>query len=134
MDCNSVSTSTEAWNIADLAEEDKQVDKILFRQMIGSLRYICNTRPDIAYGVVLVSRFMEVPKQTHLIAVKRVMRYLKGTIGFGITFPTKQNNKNNKKLVGFSDAVWCGNKMDRKSTSGYLFSFGDAPISWCSKK
>ncbi|XP_019465397.1 PREDICTED: uncharacterized protein LOC109363600 [Lupinus angustifolius] len=115
IDCNSVSTPMKAWNIANQAEEDKQVDKTLFRQIISSLRYICNTRSDIAYGVGLVSRFMKAPKQTYLIAVKRVMRYLKGAIDFGITFPTKQNNKNNMELVGFSDADWCGDKMDRKS-------------------
>ncbi|XP_019433104.1 PREDICTED: uncharacterized protein LOC109340002 [Lupinus angustifolius] len=57
--------------------------------MVGSLRYICNSRPDIAFGVGWISRFMESPKQSHLIAVKKLLRYLRGTLNYGIMYPTE---------------------------------------------
>ncbi|XP_019423029.1 PREDICTED: uncharacterized protein LOC109332501 [Lupinus angustifolius] len=134
IESNKASTPAESGTLLNQEGNDKPVDKTLFRQMIGSLRYICKTRPDIAYGVGLVSRFMEDPQQSHLVAVKRVMRYLRGTVGHGVLFPFKQNSKNSNEMVGFSDADWCGDKTDRKSTTRYLFKLGDAPISWCSKK
>ncbi|XP_019415773.1 PREDICTED: uncharacterized protein LOC109327161 [Lupinus angustifolius] len=115
MECNKASNPVESGILLSQQERDKQVDKTLFRQMIGSLRYICNTRPDIAYGVSLVRIFMEDPQQSHLIAVKRLMRYLRGTIGHGILFPSKKNNKGNNEMIGFSDADWCGDKSDKKS-------------------
>ncbi|XP_019434718.1 PREDICTED: uncharacterized protein LOC109341296 [Lupinus angustifolius] len=135
-DCNISHTPAEANSVNSQIEEEKPVDKTLFRQMIGTLRYICNTRPDIAYGVGVASRFMENPLQSHLVAVKRVLRYLRGTLGLGlgIMFPSKQNINCKLDLLGFSDAYWCGDKSDRKSTTGYLFKLGEAPISWCYKK
>ncbi|XP_019414108.1 PREDICTED: uncharacterized protein LOC109325939 [Lupinus angustifolius] len=101
--------------------------------MVGSLRYICNSRPDIAYGVGLIRRFMENPKQSHLLVMKRVLRYLKGTIGYGILYPTNLDCSKST-LTEFSDADWCGDKSDRKSTTWYLFHLDNAPMSWCSKK
>jgi hypothetical protein len=59
---------------------DEGVDSTLFRQFIGSLRYVCHSRPDIVYSVGVASRYMEVPKRTHMVAAKRILRYLKGTI------------------------------------------------------
>ncbi|XP_019462984.1 PREDICTED: uncharacterized protein LOC109361914 [Lupinus angustifolius] len=134
MECNRASIPAETGILLNQPEEDKQVGKTLFRQMIGSLRYICNTISDIGFGVGLVSRFMEDPQQSHLIVVKRLMQYLRGTIGHGILFHSKQNYKGNSEMIGFSDANWCGDKSDRKSTTRYLFKLGDAPISWCPKK
>ena len=133
LDCNSVSTPVETSAVLDQSGLEKLVDKTMFRQMVGSLRYICNTRPDVAYGVGLVSRFLKAPLQGHLNPVKRLLRYLKGTIGFGLLFPTNLSN-NSCEMIGFSDADWCGDKTDRKSTTGYLFQLGNAAISWCSKK
>nr|KYP32045.1 Retrovirus-related Pol polyprotein from transposon TNT 1-94 [Cajanus cajan] len=133
LNCNPVSTPVDTGNTLDKSEGDQMVDKTLYRQMVGSLRYVCNTRPDIAYGVGLVSRYMETPKQSHLLAVKRLLRYVKGTIGYGLMFPNKFSSPNHN-MVGYSDADWCGDKADRKSTTGYVFMLGDAPISWCSRK
>ncbi|XP_019423035.1 PREDICTED: uncharacterized protein LOC109332506 [Lupinus angustifolius] len=133
-DCNTSHTPAEANSVNSQIEEEKLVDKTLFRQMIGTLRYICNTRPDIAYGVGVASRFMENPLQSHLVVVQRVLRYLRRTLGLGIMFPSKQNINCKLELLGFSDADWCSDKSDRKSTTGYLFKLGEAPISWCSKK
>ncbi|XP_020225209.1 uncharacterized protein LOC109807090 [Cajanus cajan] len=133
LNCNPVSTPVDTGNTLDKSEGDQMVDKTLYRQMVGSLRYVCNTRPDIAYGVGLVSRYMETPKQSHLLAVKRLLKYVKGTIGYGLMFPNKFSSPNHN-MVGYSDADWCGDKADRKSTTGYVFMLGDAPISWCSRK
>ena len=97
------------------------------------MRYLCNTRPDLAFSVGIASRFMERPKVSHLAAVKRILRYVKGTLGCGILFPASDTGQK-CNLLGFTDSNWCGDKDDRKSTAGYIFMFGRTPISWCSKK
>src|ERR1051325_4344728 len=76
---------------------------------------------------------MERPKVSHLAAVKRIIHYIKGTLGCGIVFPTTDVGSM-CELLGYTDSNWCGDKDDRKSTVGYVFMFGGAPISWCSKK
>jgi len=114
-------------------EEEEHVDPTLFKQIVGSLRYLCNSRPDIAYVVGIISRFMSEPRVSHLLAAKRVMRYIIGTPQYGILF-SKCLNENSMELIEYSDADWCGDKQDRKSTSGYLFKFLNDPISWCAKK
>jgi hypothetical protein len=68
-----------------------------------------------------------------LIAVKRILRYVKGTLGVGILLPASDRKKQ-CKLIGYTDSNWCGDTEDRKSTAGYIFYYGDAPISRCSKK
>jgi len=109
------------------------VDPTLFKQIVGSLRYLCNSRSDIAYAVGIISRFMSEPRASRLLAAKRVMRYIKGTLQYGILFP-KCLNESSMELITYFDADWCGDKHDRKSTLGYLFKFLNAPISWCVKK
>ncbi|BAU01092.1 hypothetical protein VIGAN_11025000, partial [Vigna angularis var. angularis] len=94
--------------------DDKKVDATLFKQIVGSLRYVCNSRPDISYGVGLVSRFMSDPRQSHISTAKHILRYLKGTIEFGLYFPKKTDGINGV-LKAWSDSDWCGDQMDRKS-------------------
>ena len=113
-------------------EEEESVDPTLFKQIVGSLRYLCNSRPDIAYAVGIISRFMSEPRVSHLLAAKRVIRYFKGTLQYDILFP-KCLNENSMELISYSNADWCGDRKDRKCTSGYLFKFLNAPISWCAK-
>ncbi|XP_019431392.1 PREDICTED: uncharacterized protein LOC109338575 [Lupinus angustifolius] len=113
MNCITVVTPIEAGVGLCQGGTYQEVEKTKYRQMIGSFRYVCNSRPGIAYGVGLVSIFMESPKQSHLCAVKRLLRYLRGTIGYGIMYPTNSN---------------CSDKSDRKSTTGNVH------VSWCSKK
>ncbi|KAK2424896.1 hypothetical protein QL285_035206 [Trifolium repens] len=119
--CNSALSPSEPRLQLSSDVDEKEVDPTYYRKLIGSLRYLCNTRPDLAYSVGIVSRFMEKPKTSHLIAVKRILRYVKGTIECGILFPA-------------SDSNWRGDVEDRKSTADYMFYYGGAPISWCSKK
>ncbi|KAG2801907.1 hypothetical protein PC113_g24545 [Phytophthora cactorum] len=89
-----------------------------FREAVGALMHLMTaTRPDIAYAVGYVSRFMENPQEEHWVAVKRIFRYLQGTKTHGICF--KPGNKIDFR--GYSDADWAGDLADRKSTSGYTF-------------
>jgi len=133
MNCNPSSSPAETNVKLMMNEEEESVDPTLFKQIMGLLRYLCNSRPDIAYAVGIISRFMSEPRVSHLLAAKRVLRYIKGILHYGILFP-KCLNENSMKLIAYSDVDWCGDKQDRKSTSGYLFKFLNAPISRCAKK
>jgi len=101
--------------------------------MIGSLRYLCNSRPDICYSVSVISKFMHDPRKSHLIAAKRILKYIKGTMEYGLLFHNGSRSEGNE-LIGYSDSDWYGGLTDRRSTSGYVFNFNDAAISWCTKK
>ena len=101
----------------------------LYRQLVGSLLYLTHTRPDIAFAVGLVSRFSQDPHESHWKATKRILRYIKGTVRFGI-----QYTAGTPELVGFTDSDWAGSVDDRKSTSGFVYHFGSAPIAWSCKK
>jgi hypothetical protein len=76
----------------------------MFRQIVGSLRYLCNNRPDICYSVSVI---MHDPRKSHLIAAKRILRYIRGTIDFGLLFPYGAQSKVNE-LIGYSDGDWLG--------------------------
>ncbi|CAJ2661986.1 unnamed protein product [Trifolium pratense] len=130
--CNPALTPSEPRLQLTKETDERDVDSTEYRRLIGSLRYLCNTRPDIAYSVGIVSRYMERPKMSHLSAAKRILRYIKGTLDNGIVFQTPDGS--NFDLVGYTDSNWCGDKDDRKSTAGYIFLYGGAPISWCSRK
>ncbi|KAI3821705.1 hypothetical protein L1987_09277 [Smallanthus sonchifolius] len=114
-----------------LSKEDReeQIDPSLYRSLVGSLMYLTNTRPDIMFTVSKISRFMEEPTKTHWEAGKRILRYIKGTLDYGIVY-----TEGNRKLVGFSDSDYAGNLDESKSTSGYVFHLGSGVISWQSKK
>jgi hypothetical protein len=99
--------------------------------MVGSLVYLLATRPDLAYSVCLVARFMERPTKMHVAAIKRIMRYLKGTLSLGIMY--KKGFGDVLQLTGWTDSYYAGDLDDRKSTSGYLFMLGGGVVSWSSK-
>nr|XP_027186111.1 uncharacterized protein LOC113784156 [Cicer arietinum] len=96
--------------------------------MVGSLRYLCNNRPDICYLVSVISRFMHDPRKIHLIAAKRILRYIKGTKEFGLQFPNGSKGERSE-LIGYLDSDWCGDITDRRNTSDYVFKFNEAAIS-----
>ncbi|XP_014496842.1 uncharacterized protein LOC106758430 [Vigna radiata var. radiata] len=131
--CNSANTPAEVGVKLERDPEEEAVDPTEYRRMVGSLRYLCNTRPDISYNVGLMSRFMQNPNVSHLNAIKRILRYLKGTTSYGILLP-KDESGGEVRVTGYSDSDWCGDKGDRKSTAGYLFFLNGAPISWNSTK
>ena len=110
--------------------EGSKVDATLYMKMVGSLMYLTATRPDLMYGVSLISRFMPCPTKSHWLAAKRILRYLKGTIELGI-FYKKGGNSN---LEAYTDSDFAGDLDDRRSTSGFVFLLGSAAVSWSSKK
>jgi hypothetical protein len=132
-ECNSVSNPCDTNLKLEECSDEEMVDSTMFKQMIGSLRYLCNSRPDICFIVGVISRFMNSPRKSHLIAAKRILRYVKGTVNYGVLFP-KHEAKSAVKLIGYSDSDWCGDRVDRRSTSGYVFLLNGAAISWSSRK
>jgi hypothetical protein len=106
------------------------IDATLYRQIIRSLMYLTNTRPDICFAVNTVSQFLVEPRRVHLVAAKHVMRYLKGTMDYGLSY----DGDHDFTLIGYTDADWAGSVADRKSTSGCCFSLRSAMISWQSRK
>ncbi|URD92505.1 Retrotransposon protein [Musa troglodytarum] len=105
-------------------------DATQYRQVLGSLQYLALTRPDISFAVNKLSQFMHQLSTTHWSAVKRILRYLKGTLHHGM-FLRKHTPLN---LHTFVDVNWAGNFNDRTSTSGYIIFLGANPINWSSKK
>jgi len=130
--CNPVLAPMEAKLKLSKNNNSKSVDQTKYRSIVGNLRYLLHTRPDLAYSVGIVSRFMESPKIEHMIAVKHILRYIKGTTNLGCCYV--KNTKEDGNLVGFSDSDMAGDLDDRKSTMGVVYFLGNNPISWFSKK
>ena len=105
-------------------------DPLLYRQLVGSLNYLTITRPDISFAVQQVSQFMHSPRHLHMAAVRRIIRYLKGTSHRGLFFPAHTS----LTLLAYSDADWAGCPDTRRSVSGWCMFLGPALISWKSKK
>ena len=110
--------------------EKRKLIAQLFRSLIGCLLYLTSTRPDIMFAASLLSRFMQEPSQVHFGAAKSVLRYLQGTMAYGIMYKFGGD----LNLIGYSDSDWAGSIDDMKSTSGYAFLFGSSICSWLSKK
>ena len=129
-DCKAVISPTDISTKLLPSDAPTKVDAP-FREAVGARMHLMTaTRPDIAYAVGYVSRFMENPQVEHWVAVKRILRYLQGTKTHGICFQPGDKID----FCGDSDADWAGDHFDRKSTSGYAFILMSAPISWGSKK
>ena len=93
----------------------------MYQAVVGSLLYLSTkTRPDIVYAVGSVARFCANPTKEHWTAVKRILRYLNGTIKLGLLY----RKSTSAKIAGYTDADWAGDVGDRKSTSGYMFLLG----------
>jgi hypothetical protein len=114
--------------------ETPSVEATEYRSLIGSLRYLCNSRPDLAYAVGYLSRFMEAPREEHLVAVKRILRYVAGTVHWGLHYHLGRKNEGTPKLLGYSDSDLAGDINDRKSTSGLIFFLAGGPVAWQSAK
>ncbi|KAJ9558624.1 hypothetical protein OSB04_013238 [Centaurea solstitialis] len=113
---------------ADLS--GKPVDLKKYRAMIGSLLYLTASRPDIVFSTGVCARYQCDPRDSHLKAVKRILRYLKGTPDFGLWYPKGSSFE----LIGYTDSDHAGCKLDRKSTSGACQFLGDKLVSWSSRK
>ena len=131
-DSKSVSTPVSP-DVKLVASEgpDDACNQQMYQAVVGSLLYLSTkTRPDIAYAVSSVARFCVKPTKGHWTAVKRILRYLKGTSNLGLIYREDTPGI----ITGYSDADWAGDVGDRKSTSGYVFLLGGAAISWKSSK
>jgi hypothetical protein len=105
-------------------------DPTLYRQIIGFLMYLIFTRPNICHAVNALNQFMCESKHIHMVAVKHILRYVQGTIAYGLRY----TSSGGVILHGFTDLDWMGSTVDRKSTSEYCFSLGSEMISWSSRK
>jgi hypothetical protein len=108
----------------------KEVDQKLYRSMIGSLLYLCASRPNFMRSVGMCERYQAAPKESHLMAAKRIFQYLIHTPTFGLRYPKGSSFE----LVGYSDYDWAGDKGDRKSTSRACQFLGRSLVSWSSNK
>ncbi|CAH9094710.1 unnamed protein product [Cuscuta europaea] len=127
---SSMPTPMSPTNKLDSDPSGKSVDATNYRAIIGSLLYLTSSRPDIVFSTCLCARFQANPKESHLTAVRRILRYLKGTVHLGLWYPKHSGFD----LVGYSDADFAGCRMDRKSTSGAVQFLGDKLVCWSSKK
>ena len=114
----------------DWDEKGKPIDQTKYKGMIGSLLYLTTSRLDIMYSVCLCARFQASHKESHLNDVKRIFRYLKGTIDIDLWYPKCDSFE----LICYSDVDFGGCKIDRKSTSGTCHFLGHSLVSWHSKK
>jgi Reverse transcriptase (RNA-dependent DNA polymerase) len=105
-------------------------DPSLYRSVVGVLQYATLTRPDLAFPVNNVSQFMHQPTEDNWSAIKRILRYVAGTLHMGL----QAHNKSNLQINAYTDADWAGNLDDRRFTSGFYVYLGSNLISRCSKK
>ncbi|XP_057540751.1 uncharacterized mitochondrial protein AtMg00810-like [Amaranthus tricolor] len=130
LNCKPLLTPMEPNNKLRIGEGKDLKDTRMYRQLVGSLLNLTLTRPDIAYAVGVVSRHMQNPKKPHLEAVKRILRYVKGTLDYGILY----QKGGECQVVGYCDADYAGDYDTRRSTIGFVFSIGSEAVSWCSKR
>jgi hypothetical protein len=128
--CKPISIPFEQ-NVKLSANERELVeDTTIYRRIVGSLIYMTITRLDLSYAVGVVSQFMQTTRKPHLDAVRRILRYIKHTLQCGIFYEAKSQ----LQVHGYTDVDWAGNVLDRRSTNGFMFSFGSGVVSWSSKK
>eukprot|EP00253_Pinus_taeda_P002398 PITA_02398 len=129
-DCRTMATPMITnWNKID-ASGDKEVDPTLYKQLIGSLMYLINTRPDIFFSNNTLTEFMVEPKRVHWAVARHILRYVHGIVEYGL----KYSQGEDVRLNGFTDPDWASSLVDQKSTSRYCFTVGSGMISWCNRK
>jgi len=128
--CCPVSTPMEPDTKLSKFDGGDHVDANKYRSLVGSLRYLKSTRPDLLLSVGIVSRYMEESTYTHWRALKRILRYVRGTTSLRLYY----TRSDDYRLVGYSDSDWCGDVDYRKSTSGYVFFMSNTAFTWLSKK
>ena len=130
-ECNSAKTPMECRLRLNREGEGEEVESTYFRKLNGCLRYLTLTRPDLIFSVSYLSRFMSKPYSNHKASAKRVLRYIKGTLDYGLVYESDKESR----LTGYCDSDYAGDLDDIKSTSWYIFLLGSKPISWnCNKQ
>jgi hypothetical protein len=130
LECKSMNTPMEPTLKLLVDTSSELVDATIYRQIIGSLMYLTNTRPCICFDVNTLSQYLVEPRRVHLVSEKHVMRYLKGTLDFGLCY----NGDNDFRLIGYTYSYWEGSVSDRKIASGCCFSLGSTRTSSQSRK
>jgi len=126
LDSNSVRNPMVPGTILSKDDAGIPVDITKFKQAVGSLMYLTVTRPDLMFGVNLISRYMANPKESHWAATKRLLRYLKGTIEHGLFYQKGRK----MSFAAYSDSNYAGDLDDRRSTTGSVFMIRPAAVSW----
>ncbi|RVW61233.1 Retrovirus-related Pol polyprotein from transposon RE1 [Vitis vinifera] len=117
-------------HVLSIADGTRFEDPTLYRSLVGALQYCTITSPDIAYTINKFFQFMHAPTSTHLQAVKRVLRYLKGSLFYGLSFQPSSS----LDLIAYTDADGASCPDDRRSTNGYCIFFRGNLISWSASK
>ncbi|XP_019084338.1 PREDICTED: uncharacterized protein LOC109125968 [Camelina sativa] len=131
-DCNPVHIPMETGLKLYKALKEERIDATSYRKNVGCLRYLLHTRPDLSYCVGVLSRYMQDPRTSYGAAMKKCLRYLKGTVNLGLTFGRERTRV--PQLVVYSDSNHNVDPDDGKSTTGHIFYLGESPITWCSQK
>lgn len=141
-DCKPISTPMSTSHELLPDDSPSLEDPSRYRQIVGALQYATLSRPDIAFAVNRVCQFMHAPTENHWSAVKRILRYLKGTINMGLWFRHNTGYRLNAyfdshwpfAVQAFSDSDWAGCPVTRRSTGGFAIYLGSNLISWSAKK
>ncbi|XP_048605844.1 secreted RxLR effector protein 161-like [Brassica napus] len=129
-DCNAVQAPKEFGLKLSKSIYEEDVNEKVYRRMIGCLRHILHMCPDLSFAVGILSHYMHNPKRSHATVLKQILRYLRGTLSYGLFF--KRMGKS--ELVGYSDSSHNVDEDDGRSTTGHVFYLNSCPISWCSQK
>ncbi|XP_020675535.1 uncharacterized protein LOC110094611, partial [Dendrobium catenatum] len=127
--CKPTATPTYTKCIAETKTDEITMEAHTYRQITGALQYLTITRPDITYAVNVLCQNMHNPAQEHMHMLKKLLRYIKGTVNFGIPVTSEP-----LQVYSYSDADWAGDKQTRRSTTGYCTFLGNTILSWCVKK
>nr|GEU31468.1 zinc finger, CCHC-type [Tanacetum cinerariifolium] len=130
LDCNETLIPMDLGTRLTKVTERTMVNSTEYRSLIGCLKYLLHTRPDLSYSIGLLSRFMQEPREQHMKSIRQVLRYVKGTKDHGITY--KHNGGN--KIHGYSDSSYGVNTQKGKGTTDIIFYYGESPISWSTQK
>jgi hypothetical protein len=129
--CNPTKVPISPGTVLHDDKEGRPVDATEYRRVVGCLRYLLHTRPDLAFSVGMASRFMERPTVMHMCVVKQILRYVQGTLNYGLVYTREEKEE---VLTGYSDSDLAGDREHRRSTGGMAFYLNGGLITWCSHK
>nr|GFA05548.1 ribonuclease H-like domain, reverse transcriptase, RNA-dependent DNA polymerase [Tanacetum cinerariifolium] len=130
IDCNETWIPMDPGTRLAKITEGTMVNSTKYQSLIGCLRYLLHTRPDLSYSIGLLSRFMQEPREQHMKSIRQVLCYVKGTKDYKITY--KHNGGN--KIHGYSDSSYGVSTQEGKGTTGIILYYGESPISWSTNK
>ncbi|XP_051190186.1 uncharacterized mitochondrial protein AtMg00810-like [Lolium perenne] len=132
LNCNPAPTPVDTKAKLSSSDGSLASDAPFYRSNVGALQYLTLTRPELQYAVQQVCLHMHAPRDAHWAAVKRILRYVCGTMGYGLSLHASPSTSTD--LVAYSDADWAGCPDTRRSTSGYCVYLGSSLVSWSSKR